>query len=320
MKVLNMAPLNKEYLKKIENNCPEFEFMSMKSKDVTQEIIDNVDIVIGNPSTRLNLKHLKAILLCSAGSDQYIKEGILNPHTILTNASGTYGKAIAEHIIGMILAINKNFIGYMHQQDHHQWQMIPGGKEIYHSNVVIVGLGDLGYETAKRLKAFDCHIIGIKRRKCQSLKYVDDIITTDHINEVLPKADYVILTLPQNASTYHIMSEERLRLMKKDSVLINAGRGSAIDTKALKKVLDEGYFYGVGLDVVEAEPLDKNDTLWDYHHVLITPHVSGGYEWESCNEYFVNLTIRNLHHLLNDEPLENIVDKHTGYRENVVLK
>ncbi|MCD7894734.1 MAG: D-2-hydroxyacid dehydrogenase [Erysipelotrichaceae bacterium] len=320
MKVLNISPLKNEELKKIEEQCPEFDFITMKSKNVTQDIIDSVDIVVGNPDTKLNLKHLKAILLCSAGSDQYIKDNILSSNTILTNASGTYGKAIAEHIIGMILAIDKNFIGYMKNKNHHQWQMIYGGKEIYHNTVLIVGLGDLGYETAKRLKAFDCHIIGVKRRVCDSLKYVDEIVTTNYINEVLPKADFVILTLPQNQSTYHIMNEERLRLMKKDSVLINAGRGSAIDTSALKKVLDDGYFYGVGLDVVEEEPLDKYDTLWDYDNVLMTPHVSGGYEWDSCREYFVNLTIRNLHHLLNNETLENIVDKDTGYREKVILK
>ncbi len=320
MKVLNIAPLREEELKIIEDHCPEFDFINMKSQNVTQEIIDNVDIVVGNPNINLNLKHLKAILLCSAGSDQYIENDILDSHTILTNASGTYGKAIAEHIIGMMLMINKNFMGYMKNQNNHQWQMIHGGKEIYHSTVLIVGLGDLGYETAKRLKAFDCHIIGVKRRPCEPLKYIDEIVTTNHLNEVLPKADFVLLTLPQNQSTYHMMNEERLRLMKKDSVLINVGRGSAIDTIALKKVLDEGYFYGVGLDVVEEEPLDKNDSLWDYDRVFMTPHISGGFEWESCKEYFKNLTIRNLHHLINNEPLENIVDKDTGYRKNVVLK
>ncbi|MCD7809959.1 MAG: D-2-hydroxyacid dehydrogenase [Erysipelotrichaceae bacterium] len=320
MKVLNIAPIREEELKKIKKTCSMFEFINMRSQDVTQEIIDNVDIVVGNPNINLNLKHLKAILLCSAGSDQYIENDILDSHTILTNASGTYGKAIAEHIIGMMLTINKNFMGYMKNQNNHQWQMIQGGKEIYHSTVLIVGLGDLGYETAKRLKAFDCYIIGVKRRHCESLKYVDEIVTTDYINEVLPQADFVILTLPQNQSTYHLMNAERLRLMKKDSVLINVGRGSAIDTISLKKVLDEGYFYGVGLDVVEDEPLDENDTLWDYDRVFMTPHVSGGYEWESCREYFVELTIRNLQHLYHHEQLENIVDKDTGYRKNVILK
>ncbi|MCD7948699.1 MAG: D-2-hydroxyacid dehydrogenase [Erysipelotrichaceae bacterium] len=317
MKVLNISPIREEELKEA---CPELYFTTMESRNVTQDVIDSVDVVIGNPSTKWNLKHLKAILLCSAGSDQYVQEGLLSLDTILTNASGTYGKAIAEHIIAMMLTINKNFIGYIRNQNNHQWQMINGGKEIYHSTVVIVGLGDLGYETAKRLKAFDCHIIGVKRRKSEPLKYVDEIVTTDYINEVLPKADFVILTLPQNKSTYHIMNEERLRLMKKDSVLINVGRGSAIDTTGLKKVLDEGYFYGVGLDVVEEEPLDKNDSLWDYPNVFITPHISGGFAWNSCKEYFKNLTIRNLHHLINNEPLENIVDKDTGYRQNVILK
>ncbi|WRK53670.1 NAD(P)-dependent oxidoreductase [Coprobacillaceae bacterium CR2/5/TPMF4] len=80
----------------------------------------------------------------------------------MANASGSYGKAISEHTIGMILALNKNFKTYFNNMNNHLWQEVKNGKELYHSTVIIVGLGDLGYEIAKRLKAFDCKVIGLK--------------------------------------------------------------------------------------------------------------------------------------------------------------
>ena len=89
-----------------------------------------------------------------------VKAGLLHPRTKLTNASGTYGKAIAEHTLGLILTLNKNIKTYIHHMDEHLWQSVSTGKELYQSTVAIIGLGDLGYELAKRLKAFDCHIIG----------------------------------------------------------------------------------------------------------------------------------------------------------------
>lgn len=85
--------------------------------------------------------------------------------------------------------------------------------------------------------------------------------------------------------------------MKKDAVLINEGRGSAIKTDDLVEVLNQGYFYGVGLDVLEEEPLPASHPLWQYKRVLITPHVSGGYVWESARSYYTDLVIRNIKHL-----------------------
>ena len=103
-------------------------------------------------------------------------------------------------------------------------------------------------------------------------------------------------------------------LMKKDAVLINVGRGSAIATDDLVNVLNQGHLYGVGLDVAEEEPLPADHPLWQMDNVLITPHASGGYVWESARTYFTDLVIRNLEHLKAHEELENLVDFQTGYR------
>lgn len=319
MKILVLAPLQQENLQKIEQSFPNINFIFSSNQTVTQEMIDDCDVIVGNPSFQfdLNKENLQAILLNSAGSDEYVKKGILHPHTILTNASGTYGKAIAEHTIGMILMLNKNLKTYAYHMQNHLWRPLLTGKELYKSTVVIVGLGDLGYELAKRLKAFDCKIIGIKRTLSPLPKDIDELYTTKDLNQVLPRADFIIIALPQTKETIHLFNKERFSLMKKDAVFINIGRGSAVNTQDLQEALESGHFFGVGLDVVEEEPLPENSALWDFDNTIITPHASGGYVWNSARQYYTDLVIRNIHHILNHEQLENEVDFQTGYRKTV---
>ena len=322
MRILMLAPLQKENFEKIEMSFLEDEFIYGDGHTVTQDMIDNCDVIVGNVADHVNLNrdNIHLMMLHSAGSDGYVKAGLLHPHTKLTNASGTYGKAIAEHTLGLILTLNKNIKTYIHHMDEHLWQSVSTGKELYQSTVAIIGLGDLGYELAKRLKAFDCHIIGVKRTLSPLPPCIDELYTTSHIDEVLPQADFVILALPQTRETIHMFDKKRLLLMKSDAVLINIGRGSAICTNDLIEVLETGHFYGVGLDVVEEEPLNQEHDLWDLKNVLITPHASGGYAWKSARDYFTDLVIRNLQHFKKGEELENEVDFVTGYRKVIKYK
>ena len=322
MKVLVLPNISQDNKQKIVDAFPQLEIEFDTQKDVTQEKVDGCDIVVGNPHKGISLyrESLQALFLNSAGSDTYVKEGVLHPNTKLTNASGSYGKAIAEHTLGMIFSINKNLKTFAYHMQQHKWQNVPSGKELFGSCVAIVGLGDLGYELAKRLKAFDCHIIGVKRRVSELPEHIDELYTTKDLDEVLKRADFVVLALPHSSETYHIMNKERLMMMKKDAVLVNIGRGSAVDTEALISVLNEGHLYGVCLDVVEEEPLNENSPLWDIDRVLITPHCSGGFKWPSVQNYYTDLVIRNLNHFLNKEPLENEVDFVTGYRKVIKYK
>jgi len=323
MNILVLSNLTKEEKNSISSHFPTESFCFMSTKEATQRDIDGADIIIGNPPSNLNIynQNLQLLQLHSAGSDYYIKEGVLHPNTALANASGSYGKAIAEHTIGMILALNKNLPFYIKNMEQKQWLAHRYGKELFHSTIAIIGLGDLGYALAKRLKAFDTHIIGIKRTPTELPQYIDELYTIDALDTVLPKADFVILCLPQTQDTIHLFDKERLLRMKKDAMLVNIGRGSAIVTEDLIAVLEEKHLYGVALDVTENEPLPKDHKLWTFENVLLTPHVSGGFIWDSVREYFVSLVIRNVDHFFNHEPLENSVDFTTGYRtHNTALK
>ena len=124
-----------------------------------------------------------------------------------------------------------------------------------------------------------------------------------------------------NAMTHHAHQEPgTIVKIFKDAILINVGRGSAISNKDLIEVLNQGHLYGVGLDVVEEEPLPSTSPLWTYERVLITPHSSGGFVWQSVRNYYTELVIRNIEHLKNHETLENEVDFQTGYRKVVTYK
>ena len=204
MKILICAPLQDAEIKKIQEYF--INDTVLIKRRPTQEDIDQVDVIVGNPHLDLNLnqEHLQALLLNSAGSNQYIKEGILNKTTKLTNASGSYGIAISEHVIGMMITFCKNLKTYALQMKEGNWLPSKQGKEIYHSRVCIVGYGDIGYEIAKRLKAFDCHITAIKRRVQKELPYVDEVSSLDQLDKLLPTMDFVILSLPQSKETYHL--------------------------------------------------------------------------------------------------------------------
>lgn len=293
------------------------ELKMIYKKELNQEDVNDADLIIGNPSMTLDLhsEKLQAIFLNSAGNNQYLNGDFLNKNTRLTNASGSYGPVMSEHVLGMFIALTKNFKYYI----KNGWHKLYTGKELYQSTVLIVGLGDVGLSFAKRIKAFDTHIIGLRKHPSSS-PYVDVEDSIDHLDDYLPLADFVLLALPETKDTIHLFDEHRFSLMKQDSVIANVGRGSAIDEKALMHHLDTHHLFGACLDVTEEEPLPSSHPLWSYENVLITPHVSGLYHWESVQSYYTQLVIRNIDHLLHDEPLENEVDLQLGYRTHVIRR
>lgn len=319
MKILINNHLTKQEKQKIFDTFPDDKFID---GPFTQENIDTADVIIGNPPLhfQLNQPQLQVLLLNSAGSDAYCKKGILHPDTVLCNASGSYGKCLAEYTVGMMIAVAKQFGYFASLQQQQKWGSRIGGKEIWHSRVLIVGFGDIGYECAKRLRAFDCTLVGIKRRPALKPAILNELYTLDALDEQLKTADFVILALPQSDSTYHLINKERLMLMKKDAVLINVGRGSAVDTNDLVAVLQAGHFFGVALDVTEEEPLPASHPLWQINRVLLTPHIAGSFTWPSVREFFIDLIITNISCLHDHKPLINTVDRTSGYRKKTVYQ
>jgi len=278
--------------------------------DLDVETLRAADIIIGNPPPEMlsDAPKLKWIQLNSAGSDAYVKKGVLKDDVLLTNATGAYGLAISEHMIGMLLQLIKKLHIYRNNQKSHLWHDEGEVKSIYHSKVLIIGLGNIGGEFAKRLKAFGAYTIGVKRTLTPKPDFIDELYVQDKIDELLPLADIVAITMPSTKETYKMFSIDRLKRLKKGAVLLNVGRGNVVDTEALCDVVESGHLSGAGLDVTDPEPLPANHRMWDVENIIITPHISGGYHIPETLEAIVDISAGNLKRFMAEEKLINLVN------------
>lgn len=313
--VIPVEEKHKRYLEDIGKSC-QFEYAQVKT--VTEEQVRRADIIIGNVSTAMlkEAECLQWIQLNSAGADAYCKPGILKDGVILTNATGAYGLAISEYMVGMSFMLQNKLYQYYGNQMGHQWKDMGKVTSVYGSTTLVIGLGDIGGEYAARMKALGSYTIGVKRTPGEKPEYLDELYTTERLDELLPRADFVSLSLPNTPNTIHLMDERRLRLMKPGAFLLNVGRGSAIDTDALCKVLEEGHLGGCGVDVTDPEPLPADHPLWGAPRMVITPHISGNYHLQETFERIVRIAGRNLEKFLAGQKgqMENQVDFQTGYR------
>lgn len=313
--ILVVLPLNREQKERLESAMPggNFHYVPVDKLEVLDVL--NVSIIIGNIPIGLikEARELEWLQLNNAGTEGYTKQGILKDNVILTNASGAYGTIISEHMLGMLLSIQKKLNLYHNNQKLHEWHSKGNVATIEGATTLIVGLGDLGDTFGRKMKALGSKIIGIRKRSLEKPDYIDEIYKVDRLDEALPKADIVALCLPGYEETYNMMTKERMLLMKKDAILINVGRGTAIQTDDLCEVLDSGHLKGVCLDVTNPEPLPKEHKLWNYENVFITPHVSGSFRNEYALDKIVEISASNLRRFKAGEALLNEIDLKTGY-------
>lgn len=252
--------------------------------------------------------------LAWAGADAYTASDVLAPDTILTCSSGAYGTSVSEHMVAMTMVLVRRLDEYGRQQVRHVWKDIGNVTCIEDAVVLVLGLGDIGGRYAKKMHALGAHVIGVRRHlRGERAEYLEEEHTMDDLDQLLPRADIVAMVLPGGAATVHVMDEHRLRLMKKGAYLVNVGRGNAIDTDALRKVLQEGYIGGAALDVTDPEPLPPDDALWDMDRIVITPHVAGKYNLQKTVDNIIHIAGENLHAFTHDEPLQHVVDRKAGY-------
>lgn len=313
-KIVMASPLTPEQIEEVRAVAPDAEWHIYPHSTAEPEALKDADVILGNvpPEMVKYCEKLEWMQICSAGTDGYmdvVPEGV-----IVTNGTGAYGPAISEHVLAMLLLLKRDMLTYHRDTLACRWEPLYTAETVEGSTVLILGLGDLGGNTARRLKALGAYVIGLRRSNMNKPEYCDELYPTEKLDELLPRADAVIMCLPNNRETTHIMDERRLFLMKKGSILINVGRGTALDQDALVRALNCGHLRGAGLDVAVPEPLPEDSPLWKARNILITPHVSGGWRIPSVVVKVKDILVRNLRAYINEEPLINVVDRSTGYR------
>lgn len=217
----------------------------------------------------------------------------------------------------MLLELFKKLHSYRDAQHLHQWKSLGRVRSIEGSTVLVLGMGDIGGEFARKVKALGATVIGVRRTDTRKPDYVDELYLTEELDSLLPRADVVAVTLPGNRETAGMVSRKRIESMKEGAVLLNVGRGVIVDTEALCDGLESGHLGGVGLDVTDPEPLPQNHRLWDLPNAVITPHISGFYHLPETLERIVRISAENLRAYVSGNPLRNQVDFSTGYRKLV---
>ncbi len=313
MNILVAMPTYEEHEIRLKKACPEAAFTFLHGNRPEREQLENAEIIIGNiPSGDLQYcRNLKFLQLSMAGSDTFA--GKVPENILLANSSGAYGLAISEHMLGMLLMLTKKLYLYRDNQNEAVWHDEGNVTSIFGSRVLTVGLGDIGGEFAKRCKSLGAYNIGIRRTMRSCPEFMDEMHTLDELDSLLPSADVVALALPNSEASRHLMNEARLRSMKRGAILLNVGRGSAVDTDALVKVLNEGLIMA-GIDVTDPEPLPKEHPLWHCPGIIITPHISGYYHLRHTQDTIIEIAACNIENYMNGRPIRNLVDRITGYR------
>ena len=281
-----------------------------------RDYLTEAEIIIGEttPQDLLRAQKLQWFHLVWAGADRY-KSHFFPAGALFTNGSGAYGAYIAEHVIGGILCLYRQLRHYEALQKAHIWDQKWQETTLEGKTVLILGTGDLGGSLAKRLQGFDCRILGICRSG-QPQPGFHAMHTLADLDRLLPLVDVVVGCLPSTQETIGLMDARHLRMMKKNALLVNCGRGSFVVTKDLEDVLESGHLAGCVLDVTDPEPLPADSRLWDMEHVIITPHISGisfGHLPEMEDRIY-RMAAENLRRYLDGESLLNRVDFETGYR------
>ena len=317
MNLLVTIPMDAQQRQTLSAIAPEAEVVYTAAEAVTPDQVSQAEIILGNlPIPLLQYaKRLKWLQLNYAGSDNYAAPGVLPEGVILTNASGCYGLAISECMLAGILQLIKRLDQYQLNQAQHIWRNEGAVSSIEGSTTLVVGFGDIGSSFAQRMHALGSTVIGIRRNVTGKPDYVSALYQMDALDRLLPLADFVSLSLPNSPQTQKIMGAKQFAEMKDSAILINVGRGSAVDTDALVAALNGGEIGGAVIDVVDQEPLPAEHPLWDAPHLVLTPHVTGNYNLPETLRRIVNLSLRNLAAYLNGQPMESVVDFTTGYRK-----
>lgn len=316
-KILVNLPVTEEHKKMLEEAAAGIPIEYTKPKLVNEEITKDATIIIGNVAHRYvqAAKDLEWVQLNSAGNYGFTKPGVLRPGTLLTNATGAYGLAISEHMIGGLLMLIKNLCKYYDNQKQHVWHNEGRVSSIYGAKTLVVGLGDIGGTFAEKMNALGSRVTGIRRHVTEVPTYLEAQYQLDRLDELLPEADIVAVTLPAYSATEGLFTKERLKKMKPGAIFINVGRGNLVDNMALAELLNEEYLGGALVDVTDPEPLPEEHPLWTAKNALVTPHVSGGFQLPETLTRIVKIACENLVRFREGRTLRNLVDFETGYKK-----
>jgi len=235
----------------------------------------------------------------------------------VTNSRGVQAVPIAEHVMGGLLILTRQFHLMLQAQRETRWiqNELAGDawpKSLYGRKMTVLGFGTIGQEVARRAHAFGMRVTGIRRRTDQPIPlFVDGIVGPDRLNEALAGSDVLVVSTPSLPETDRLIGARHLELLNPGAIVVNVARGRIIDESALIGGLKSGRLGGAVLDVFDREPLDPASPLWGLPNVIISPHSAGVRQdhWDEVIDLFMN----NIERFREGRTLLNMVNCDAGY-------
>lgn len=252
----------------------------------------------------------------SAGIEDSLFKSILSSKTILTNSSGIHANPVSEFVMGCILYHCKRFNECSDFKKNMEWNQWPIAKKMIQlkdQTIGIIGYGAIGKKIAQQAKQFNMRVIATKRlqKKETSNKNVDRLLPLNNIEELYRESDFIIISCPLTPKTENLVSTKEIKIMKKNTFIINIARGKIINDSALIKALKNQDIAGAALDVFSHEPLPQNHPYFSLKNIFLSPHISGNFpEYQSD---MVTQFINNVTRFLKNKPLKNRICKKQLY-------
>jgi phosphoglycerate dehydrogenase-like enzyme len=295
---------------------PGVEVVGASSAEQAATAVPGADVVIGfcTPEVVAAAKDLRWIQLMSAGVEHCVSiPGVRERKLVITNMQRVMGPVIAEHVIGMVLALNRGIPSYLAKQPAGEWDpAAAGGLRVAKGKTMLVaGLGGIGTEIARRAHALGMRVVATRASGKTGPDFVAYVGGPDELLKLAADADVVVNALPLTPATTNLFDAKFFAAMKAGALFINIGRGRSVVTDDLVAALRGKRLAGVGLDVTEPEPLPKDHPLWRLPNVIVTPHVAA--QSDLGREAHWRIVRENLRRYAAGEPLLSVVDVGRGY-------
>ena len=307
--------LTEAQLARVRAAAPDMRVEVTRDRAAIEAMLDEIEIAAGwLPHDLLpGMPNLRWLQEWGAGVDWLLRD----PEAaaldfVLTNASGVHAIPISEQILAYLLSFARWLPNAVRAQSRREWRS-PKRTELFElagKTMLLVGVGAIGERTAVLASALGMRVLGIRRGE-GDLPGVEAMYGPDKLLDLLPEADFVVMTVPMSHATAGMVGERELRAMKPSAYLVNIGRGGTIDQLALIRALQEGWIAGAGLDVFAEEPLPAASPLWDMDNVIVTAHYAG--MTPEYDERALAIFLDNLRRYQAGQPLRNVVDKQAGY-------
>ena len=282
----------------------------------------DADVLIGfnpqicDPAIINHARQLRWISSLAAGVEQCMAIPSVHARKLLvTNMRGVDSAAIAEHAIALALALAHGLDVFAADTAQHRWASADGARThmevLYGKTMLVVGLGGIGTEVARRAHALGMRVIATRERGHEGPDFVSYVGEAGELQKLAAEADVIVNTAPLTNETHGMFDARFFAVVKPTAFFINVARGASVVTSALTQALNEHRLGGAGLDVVDPEPLPPDHPLWRAPHVIVTPHVAGRSDLPGIDRWIV--ARENLRRYAAGDKMLSVVNLKLGY-------